>query len=60
VQSLANIFGERNRFGVAKNLDGLAGGVYNDSAIRAAGEMKFEVASHLRIEYAVEIARQFS
>jgi hypothetical protein len=59
VQPLADIFGEGNGFRVAKNLDGLAGGVYDDSAIRAAGKVEFEIGSHLGVEHAVEITRQF-
>jgi hypothetical protein len=59
VQPLADIFGERNRFRVAKNLDGLAASVNDYTAIRAAGKVEFEIGSHLRVEYAVEVARQF-
>jgi hypothetical protein len=59
VQPLADIFGEGNGFRVAKNLEGFAGGVYDDSAIRAAGEVEFEIGSHLGVEDAVEIACQF-
>jgi hypothetical protein len=59
VQPLADIFGEGNGFRIAKNLDGLACGVYDDSAIRAAGKVEFEIGSHLGVEYAVEVACQF-
>jgi hypothetical protein len=44
---VADIFGKGNGFGVAKNLNRLAGGVYDDSAICATGEMKFEICTHL-------------
>jgi hypothetical protein len=56
---MANIFGQGNGFRVAKNLEGFARGVYNDSAIRAAGKVEFEIGSHLGVEYAIEVARQF-
>jgi hypothetical protein len=59
VQPLADIFGEGNRFRVAKNLNCFAASVYDDSAIRATGKVKFEIGSHLGVEYAVEVARQF-
>jgi hypothetical protein len=39
VQSVSNIFGERNGFGIAKNLDGLAAGVYYDAAVGAVGKV---------------------
>jgi len=53
VQSRADIFGERNRFGVAENLDCFAGGVYYHAAISAAGEVLFEIDSHGGVEDSV-------
>jgi hypothetical protein len=37
VQALADIIGERDGFGVAENLDGLAAGVDDQAAVGAAG-----------------------
>jgi hypothetical protein len=39
VQAAADIFGERNGFGVAEDLDGFAAGVDNDAAVGAAARM---------------------
>jgi hypothetical protein len=41
VQSLADIFGEGNGFGVAKNLNGFACGIDDDSAIGATRKVEF-------------------
>jgi hypothetical protein len=57
VQPAADIFGERNGFGVAENLDGLAAGVDNQAAVGATGEVLFEIHSHVGVEDSVEIAR---
>ena len=59
MESLANIIGERDGFGVAKYLNGLAAGVYYDAAVGATGEVKFEIVSHRGVEDSVEIAGQF-
>jgi hypothetical protein len=59
VQATADIFGKRDGFGIAENLDGFAAGVDDQAAIGAAGEVQFEVASHAGVEDSVEIARQF-
>src|ERR1700674_368788 len=59
VQALADIFGERDGFGVAENLDGFAAGVDDEAAVGATGEVLFEIHSHRGVEDTVEIARQF-
>src|SRR5579863_5697410 len=59
VQAVADIFRERDGFGVAENLDGLAAGVDDQAAVSAAGEVQFKVASHVGVENSVEVARQF-
>jgi hypothetical protein len=59
MQSVADVVGEGNGFGVAEDLDGLAASVDNQAAIGAAGEVLLEVASHSRIENTVKVARQF-
>ena len=59
MQAIADIFGEGNWFGVAKNLDGLAAGVYNDAAIGAAGEVLFEIGAHVGVQDSIQIAGQF-
>src|ERR1700691_5105000 len=59
VQALADIFGERDGFGVAENLDGFAAGVNHNAAVGAAGKVQFEIRSHVGVEDSVEIARQF-
>jgi hypothetical protein len=41
MQALANILRKRDGFGVAENLDGLAGGIHHHPAIRTPGEMLF-------------------
>ena len=46
VQTLADIFRERDGFGVAENLDGFAAGVDDQAAVGAAGEVLFEINSH--------------
>ena len=46
VQALADIFGERDGFGVAEYLDGFAAGVDDQAAVGAAGEVLFEIDSH--------------
>jgi hypothetical protein len=45
VQALADIFGERDGFGVAENLDRFARCVYDDPAVATPGKMLFEVDS---------------
>jgi len=57
VQATADILWQRDRFGVAENLDRFARGVYHHSAIATAGEMLFQVDSDAGVENAVEIAR---
>src|SRR6202049_2223011 len=59
VQSLADIIGERDGFGVAENLDGFAAGVDDQAAVSATGEVLLEIHSHGGVEDTVEIARQF-
>jgi len=59
VETVADIFGEGDGFGVAENLDGLAASVDYDSAVGAAGKMKFQIRSHVGVEDSVEIAGQF-
>ena len=59
VQSLADIIGERDGFGVAENLDGFAAGVDDQAAVGATGEVQFEIGSHAGVEDSVEIAGQF-
>jgi hypothetical protein len=59
MQPLADVFGERDRFGVAEDLDGLAAGVDNQAAVGAAGEMLFKIYTHAGVEDSVEIAGQF-
>jgi hypothetical protein len=39
MQALTDIFGEGDWFGVAKDLDGFAGGVDDHSAVGAAGKV---------------------
>lgn len=56
MQALADVVGEGYWFGVAKNLDGFAAGIHDDAAVRAAGEVQLEVASHVGVENTVEIA----
>ena len=59
VQAVADVFGERDGFGVAENLDGFAAGVDDQAAVGAAGEVLFEIGSHGGVEDSVEIAGQF-
>jgi len=59
MQAVADIFGEGDGFGVAKNLNGFAAGVDDQAAVGAAGEVLFKIHSHGRVEDSVEIARQF-
>src|ERR1700681_3196976 len=54
-----DIIGQRDGFRVAKNLDGFAGGVYDDTAIGASGEMLFEIDSDAGLEDSIEIAGKF-
>jgi hypothetical protein len=58
VQALADVFGERDGFGVTKNLDGLAAGIDNDAAVGATGKVLLKVGTHVGVEDAVEITRQ--
>jgi hypothetical protein len=57
VQTLADILWQRDGFGIAENLDGLARGVYDHPAVTAGGEMLFEIESNAGVEDSVEIAR---
>jgi hypothetical protein len=57
MKALADIIGERDRFGVAEDLDGFAGGVDDQAAIGTSAQMLFEVDSYARVEDPVEIAR---
>ena len=59
MQAIADIFGKRDGFGVAENLDGFAAGVDDYAAVGAAGKVLFEIDSHGGVEDSVEIARQF-
>jgi hypothetical protein len=59
MEPLADVFWERDGFGVAEDLDGFAAGVNNDAAVGAAGKVKFEIRSHAGVEDSVEIAGQF-
>jgi hypothetical protein len=56
VQTTANIFGKRDGFGVAEDLDGFAAGVDDDAAVGAAGKMLFEIRPHVGVEDSVKIA----
>lgn len=49
MQPRANIFGQRDGFGVAEDLDGFAAGVDDDAAVGAAGKVKFQIASHVGV-----------
>ena len=57
MEPLADIIGKGDGFGIAEDLDGLAAGVDNDSAVSATGKVQFEIASHVGVEDSVEIAR---
>jgi hypothetical protein len=59
VQSPVDVFGERNRFGIAEDLNGFARGVDNDAAVGAAGQMLLQVAAHVGVEDSIEITGEF-
>lgn len=52
--------GERQRFGIAENLNGFARGIDDDAAIAAGGQVLLEGLDKPGLKFAVEVIRELS
>src|SRR5712671_1638023 len=59
MEAVANIFRQGNRLGITEDLDRLACGVDDQPAVRAPGEMLFEVDPNTGVYGSIEIAGEF-
>jgi hypothetical protein len=54
VEALAGVFGERERLGIAENLNGFARGVDDQTAFAAAIEVKFDFGAKSGVQIGVQ------
>lgn len=59
VEAVAGIFGERSRFGIAKNVDGLFRGVHDYAAILALHQVLLDFGSKRGVDALVEVIGKF-
>ncbi|HKQ88939.1 MAG TPA: hypothetical protein VJS43_19435, partial [Candidatus Acidoferrales bacterium] len=52
---MAGVVGERGRFRIAKNIDGLFRGVYHDPAVLALHQVIFDFSSEHRVDALIEV-----
>lgn len=60
VKTVARIFGQRSRLGVAEDLNRLFGGVHDQLAVLALRKMDLNRSAQFRIERLIQIIFQFN
>src|SRR5262249_18313921 len=60
VEAASHVVGEGNGFGLAVDLDGLAGGIHDQAAVFAALQVNFEIGENCYVEVTLEIAGQLA